>query len=303
MYNTDTESFPVWKDRKTAEGMYAGFLNQEDMNMRKEWGIMKRKCLKASLAAVAALCLAACFTFAAGAEEGNRWDYTTEKDAEGNITIHFSEASVTLPASWSGNCAMSINSDSVDFFHIDSRDLWTQELGYANGGNLFSICYTQTLDYLDLPSFETLGNGADGIYYATTPTDVQGYYDNDQVMAEFTDMSDDVQWVLDNIQINGSSGSTVEISSSSDYILPQSSTEYLDESDLTGMSADQVQMAINEIYARHHRKFVLQDVQAYFDSKSWYDGYVEADEFDTRVMNQYEAANINLMVEYMEKIS
>ena len=191
----------------------------------------------------------------------------------------------------------------VDFFHIDSRDLWTQELGYANGGNLFSICYTQTLDYLDLPSFETLGNGADGIYYATTPTDVQGYYDNDQVMAEFTDMSDDVQWVLDNIQINGSSGSTVEISSSSDYILPQSSTEYLDESDLTGMSADQVQMAINEIYARHHRKFVLQDVQAYFDSKSWYDGYVEADEFDTRVMNQYEAANINLMVEYMEKIS
>ena len=73
MYNTDTESFPVWKDRKTAEGMYAGFLNQEDMNMRKEWGIMKRKCLKASLAAVAALCLAACFTFAAGAEEGNRW--------------------------------------------------------------------------------------------------------------------------------------------------------------------------------------------------------------------------------------
>ena len=80
MYNTDTESFPVWKDRKTAEGMYAGFLNQEDMNMRKEWGIMKRKCLKASLAAAAALCLAACFTFAAGAEEGNRWDYTTEKD-------------------------------------------------------------------------------------------------------------------------------------------------------------------------------------------------------------------------------
>ena len=43
--------------------------------------------------------------------------------------------------------------------------------------------------------------------------------------------------------------------------------------------------------------------RAYFDSKSWYDGYVEADEFDTRVMNQYEAANINLMVEYMEKIS
>ena len=273
--------------------------------MRKEWGTMKRRCLKASLAAAASLCLAASLGFAAGAQEGNRWDYTTGKDSEGNITISFSEVDVTLPASWAGNCAMSINADSVDFFHIDSRELWTQELGFANGGNLFSICYTQELDYLDLPSFETLGNGADRIYYATTPTDVQGYYDDDAVMAEFSDMSGDVSWVLDNIQISGASASEggAAISSSSDYILPQSSTEYLDESDLSGMSADQVQMAINEIYARHHRKFVLKEVQAYFDSKSWYDGYVEAEDFDTRVMNQYESANINLMVEYMNKIS
>ena len=273
--------------------------------MKKEWGIVMKKYLKAGLAAAAVFCMTASFLITAGAEESSRWDYTTGKDADGNITIDFAEVSLTLPASWAGKCAMSINTDSVEFFHIDSRDLWTQELGYDNGGNLFTLCYTQELDYLDLPSYETLGNGADGIYYVTTPTDVQGYYENDQVMAEFTDMSSDVAWVIDTIQINGvqASGGTADLSSSSDYILPQSSTEYLDESDLAGMTADQVQMAINEIYARHHRKFVLEEVQAYFDSKSWYEGTVEADDFDTRVMNQYEAANIDLMVGYMEKLS
>lgn len=278
---------------------------EQKTEARKGWGIMKKTYGRGILTAAAAACLAACFALSAGAEEGNRWDYTTGKDSQGNVTIQFSEVSLTLPASWAGNCAMSIGGDSVNFFHIDSRDLWTQELGYSNGGSLFTLCYTQTLDYLDLPSYETLGNGEDGIYYVALPTDVQGYYENEEVMAEFTSMSNDVSWVLDHILINGvpASGIAAEAAGSGDYILPQSSTEYLDESDLSGMTANQVQMAINEIYARHHRKFVLEDVQAYFDSKSWYQGTVEAEEFDVRVMNQYESANINLMVAYMEKIS
>ena len=278
---------------------------EQKTEARKGWGIMKKTYGRGILTAAAAACLAACFALSAGAEEGSRWDYTTGKDSQGNVTIQFSEVSLTLPASWAGNCAMSIGGDSVNFFHIDSRDLWTQELGYSNGGSLFTLCYTQTLDYLDLPSYETLGNGEDGIYYVALPTDVQGYYENEEVMTEFTSMSNDVSWVLDHILINGvpASGIAAEAAGSGDYILPQSSTEYLDESDLSGMTANQVQMAINEIYARHHRKFVLEDVQAYFDSKSWYQGTVEAEEFDVRVMNQYESANINLMVAYMEKIS
>ena len=164
---------------------------------------MKKTYGRGILTAAAAACLAACFALSAGAEEGSRWDYTTGKDSQGNVTIQFSEVSLTLPASWAGNCAMSIGGDSVNFFHIDSRDLWTQELGYSNGGSLFTLCYTQTLDYLDLPSYETLGNGEDGIYYVALPTDVQGYYENEEVMAEFTSMSNDVSWVLDHILING----------------------------------------------------------------------------------------------------
>ena len=66
------------------------------------------------------------------------------------------------------------------------------------------------------------------------------------------------------------------------------------------MSADEIQMAITEIYARHHRTFVLQEVQDYFNSKSWYSGTIEAADFDVSVMNTYECANINLMVDYLK---
>ena len=59
-------------------------------------------------------------------------------------------------------------------------------------------------------------------------------------------------------------------------------------------------MAINEIYARHHRKFVLQEVQDYFNGKSWYSGTIEAADFDPTVLNQCENENIALMVKYMK---
>lgn len=57
-----------------------------------------------------------------------------------------------------------------------------------------------------------------------------------------------------------------------DYILPDSSAKRLSEADLDGMNADELQMTINEIYARHHRKFVTKSIQQYFDEKSWYSG-------------------------------
>ena len=54
--------------------------------------------------------------------------------------------------------------------------------------------------------------------------------------------------------------------------------------------------ARNEIFARHGRKFKSEDLQAYFNSKSWYTPIYEADEFTTelqnRLFNSYEKENI-----------
>lgn len=241
-------------------------------------------------------CLLTGFSLTASAE-GGIWSSTTSRDANGNICIDFEEVQVLLPSDWSGKCKMSTTESSVSFYHIKSRDLYTEQLGYPAGGWMFSIECSQDFDFLDLPSYKTIGIGEKGIYYASFPTDVQGYPDDAEVFAEFQEMSADTEWIREHISLTTSGGTSAL---DSDYILPQSSTSYLSGSDLGGLSADQIQMAINEIYARHHRKFVLPEVQDYFNSKSWYTGYIEADDFDTSVMNQYEGTNIDLMVKALQ---
>lgn len=76
------------------------------------------------------------------------------------------------------------------------------------------------------------------------------------------------------------------------YILPESQTRELADWEVKNMDEAGRQMAINEIYARHGRKFVISEVQTYFDEKNWYKGTVEASDFDENVFNEYEEKNI-----------
>ncbi len=100
---------------------------------------------------------------------------------------------------------------------------------------------------------------------------------------------------------HNSSGSAQR--SSSDYILKDSSTKYLQESDYNWMDADWTRLAINEIYARHGRKFTDKTLNDYFSSKSWYRGTVDASHFDERVFNTYEEENIKRLRAYQNSLS
>lgn len=71
------------------------------------------------------------------------------------------------------------------------------------------------------------------------------------------------------------------------------------DSDVDGMSYEELQMAINEIYARHGRKFSSQSVQNYFDGQSWYQGTVEPDDFSDSVFSQIEGQNVLFLLEKM----
>lgn len=84
----------------------------------------------------------------------------------------------------------------------------------------------------------------------------------------------------------------------SQYFLPTSNSEYLNVSDLEGFSQDDCRLARNELYARHGRRFNDPNLQAYFDAFDWYEGIVEPDDFDESVMNEYEIANRDLIVQY-----
>ena len=58
-------------------------------------------------------------------------------------------------------------------------------------------------------------------------------------------------------------------------------------------------IAMNEIYARHHRKFDSADLQIYFDKKSWYSGTIEPSDFDEKnELSQIEKKNIDLIKKY-----
>ena len=67
---------------------------------------------------------------------------------------------------------------------------------------------------------------------------------------------------------------------------------------IEGLSKEECRIARNEIYARHGRMFTDETLQSYFDSKDWYDGYIEPEDFDESVLNEYETSNRDLIVEY-----
>lgn len=87
---------------------------------------------------------------------------------------------------------------------------------------------------------------------------------------------------------------------SEEYVLPESNIEYLSENDLYGFTAEECRLARNEIYARHGRKFKDEFLQEYFNSKSWYDGTVNPDDFQESWLNEYEIANRDLILQYEE---
>lgn len=83
-----------------------------------------------------------------------------------------------------------------------------------------------------------------------------------------------------------------------DY-LPQSSTRLLTDSDVAGMSYEDMQMAINEIYARHGRIFETPEIRDYFTAQPWYNGTVSQQNFNESVFSSVEAQNIQFLVEKM----
>lgn len=81
-------------------------------------------------------------------------------------------------------------------------------------------------------------------------------------------------------------------SQTSDFILPDSQTALVSYEKLATLSAYQLRLARNEIYARHGRRFQDAQLQAYFDAKPWYHGTIASDAFDVSVLNDTELANI-----------
>lgn len=83
----------------------------------------------------------------------------------------------------------------------------------------------------------------------------------------------------------------------SSYLFANSDSAYLSKSDVSSLSREELNLAINEIYARRGRIFSDPYLSSYFKSKMWYNPKYNADEFSANVtFNSYEQANLQLMV-------
>lgn len=79
----------------------------------------------------------------------------------------------------------------------------------------------------------------------------------------------------------------------SDCIFPYSSQAYIDETEAYYLTDDELQEAINELYARHGRIFDDEEIQAYFSSKSWYVPIARGIEKEN--FNEYEEYNWEIL--------
>lgn len=86
------------------------------------------------------------------------------------------------------------------------------------------------------------------------------------------------------------------VSGSADsYMLTWSNSRYYTAEELSSLSKWELQVARNEIYARHGVRFGTGPIQDHFLTRSWYHPTVDMSQFNASVLNDYETANINMI--------
>lgn len=123
-------------------------------------------------------------------------------------------------------------------------------------------------------------------------------YNNDDHSSPGDTEDDNYNSEAQNNSVEQETEETEQETESGEYILPTSDSEYLTKDDLAGLTAEECRLARNEIYARHGRMFQDEELQSYFDSLDWYQPAIEPDDFQESMLNEYEVANRDLIIEY-----
>lgn len=83
------------------------------------------------------------------------------------------------------------------------------------------------------------------------------------------------------------------------YIFPDADSSYVSKSSVKKLSDEELQYAVNEIYARHGLKFTKKLNKERFEKKAWYVGSV--DDQDDISLNKYEKKNVDIMAAELKK--
>lgn len=83
-----------------------------------------------------------------------------------------------------------------------------------------------------------------------------------------------------------------------DYVIADSNSRFLTQTDLEELTKEELAHARNEIYARHGRMFDSEELKEYFGNKEWYTPLYTADSFPEDELNEFEKKNANFISQY-----
>ena len=86
-----------------------------------------------------------------------------------------------------------------------------------------------------------------------------------------------------------------------EWVYKNSNTVYLNATEISHLSNGDVKKALYEMYARHGCIFKDAEMDAYFNSLSWYKGTVSEVRFDQSVFNDIEKWNLDLLRKEADK--
>ncbi len=192
----------------------------------------------------------------------------------------------SLPAYWNNLCNI-INEDNVITFY-QAR---SQAAGYD--GTLFSVMRIPLSNLSECGNCTLLNNDELYAYIIQYPDDVTCDNSDEYTVLEYERLLEDVSVIRNSFEVS---------ESESDYIISDSDSRYLTKQELMNYTAEELKYARNEIYARHGRLFQDETIQAYFDSKDWYNGTIEPDDFTQSMLNEYELANATLILDFEKEM-
>lgn len=89
-----------------------------------------------------------------------------------------------------------------------------------------------------------------------------------------------------------------------EYVFPDSDKKYLSEDEVRSITAEDMMIGRNEIFARHGYIFQDEGLKAYFESMSWYEGTVPSDQFNYEtVFNDFEKKNVELIKRIEDEVN
>lgn len=127
----------------------------------------------------------------------------------------------------------------------------------------------------------------------TTSIEISIRYDNETLESS-------VKPLPENKESATATKSTQEDNNKSEFVFADSNTRELTREDLIGLSEWELKVARNEIYARHGREFVHEDLKCYFAKKDW---YKPSSNYSPSDLSTLENKNVALILNYEKEIN